>query len=204
MNDFKTKVLSIVAFQTIVSFGISFIPLFVPEVQLYIYNNSYVVMFAIVLFFINLFSLYYNRLNYPLNYVLLGTLTLCDGYLLGLGCSAYNPDLVFKALGITSVSCVGLTIFTCQIRNYDLHWMFPFFFSLLIICCIASILHDNNTIIASCGSVVISWFFVYDTWNIVHVYDNDEYMVAVIDMYLNIVNLFFYILELIDNDISII
>jgi len=53
-----------------------------------------------------------------------------------------------------------------------------------------------HTLYAAFGAVVFSLYIIYDTYMISQRYSPDEYIMACVDLYLDIVNLFLYILQL--------
>ena len=46
------------------------------------------------------------------------------------------------------------------------------------------------------GSLIFSGYILYDTSMIMHCYGPDDYVMAAIQLYLDIINLFLYLLEL--------
>ena len=106
-------------------------------------------------------------------------------------------------IGITTI----LTLFACQTR-YDFTGLGPylicFLFGLLIIGLINMFLINSIlvTIQAGLGALVFSFYIIYDTQLIVggknrqYSFDVDDYVLAVISLYLDIINLFIYILQL--------
>ena len=97
-NIFISKVFTIVSGQLLAAFGMSCIPLLIPSVQTALYGNPYAVSVALFCCICNLCALYYNKKKSPINVILLSTLTLFDGYLIGMVIGSYHPIIVAKGL----------------------------------------------------------------------------------------------------------
>ena len=54
----------------------------------------------------------------------------------------------------------------------------------------------TGSVYALLGSVLFSVFIIYDTYMIAERLDPEDYIVAAIELYLDIINLFLYILRL--------
>ena len=69
---------------------------------------------------------------------------------------------------------------------------------------LASFIKNNiyNIIYSSLGAIIFSFYIVYDTQLIIggkhkkYQYNQDEYIFAALNLYLDIINLFLYILDL--------
>ncbi len=55
---------------------------------------------------------------------------------------------------------------------------------------------QTSLLYSLCGCALFCGFIVYDTQRITTIYGYDDYLLAAIDLYLDIVNLFLYILSL--------
>ena len=147
--------------------------------------------------------------KYPQNYAILSIFTLSTSYMVAVGASSYSPDTVLYAFIITCVSTIALTIYAMQTK-YDFTTSGGILLSLLIGLMVMGILNifvQNQflkTFIAAAGAVIFSMYIVYDTQLIVggkhrkHQFDVDDYVFATITLYLDIINLFLYLLELLD------
>jgi len=51
-------------------------------------------------------------------------------------------------------------------------------------------------ILARFGALLMSGWIIYDTWQIMARLGPDDYILAVIDLYLDIINLFLFILDM--------
>lgn len=149
--------------------------------------------------------------SYPSNYVLLSLFTMFTSYLVGATTLAYNTKAVLIAFGLTLLITVSLTIYACQTK-YDFTDKGGYLLSLLIGLIVMGFLNifiQNSVlqiIIASFGAIIFSCYIVYDTQLIVggkhkkYQYDVDDYVFAAITLYLDIINLFLYLLELLNRN----
>lgn len=56
--------------------------------------------------------------------------------------------------------------------------------------------HTIYMLYSGLGALLFSAFIVYDTWQLKERFPEDEYVVAAIELYLDIINLFLFILSL--------
>jgi FtsH-binding integral membrane protein len=111
------------------------------------------------------------------------------------------------AVGLCAAVCLGLTIFAFQTK-WDFTVMGGALFVALIILVIFGIVamifpgRVLTLIYASCGALLFSVYLVYDTQLMMggtHKYSisPEEYIFAALNLYLDIVNIFLYILTII-------
>jgi len=109
-------------------------------------------------------------------------------------------DLVLEAVAITASVFIMLTIFTLQSK-----WDFSFMGAGLGMCLWVMVLWGFFGIIfglrtgyvyALAGSILFSGYIIYDTYMICERLDPEDYIVAAIELYLDLLNLFLYILRL--------
>jgi|Transcript_7985 FtsH-binding integral membrane protein len=156
--------------------------------------------------FVSLFGLQCVRHRTPHNMLVLGAFTLCESWMIGTICSMYYANgmgiLVLEALALTSIIFAGLTVFTMQ-SKIDFSVMGPALFVSLLALIVwglfarfffASVVASQ--VYALCGVVLFSLFIVYDTHMVLKQYSYDEYIMGAIQLYLDIINLFLFILEL--------
>lgn len=150
----------------------------------------------------------------PTNYVLLTMFTLAESVMVGVISVQYTQESVLIALGITCLVVVGLTVFACQ-TTYDFTGFGPYLFCGCLVLMgfgftmwivsmfgltgpafkVANICH------AAMGALLFSAYIVYDTQLIIggkHKYrfSIDDYAMAAISLYMDIVQLFLYTLRI--------
>jgi FtsH-binding integral membrane protein len=202
-NLFITKVFTVVSGQLLASFGMSCIPLFIPSVQNALYGNPYAVSIAFFFCLVNLCALYYNKNKSPENVVLLSTLTFFDAYLIGMVIAAYHPMIVAKALLCTGSLSGGVVVYAYVNREYDFSWLRGWIIggvsSILVAMATQFVFQMGsvlNTVISFSSSILFGSILMYDAWYICREHPVDEYVTAVIDLHLSVINIFFNMLYL--------
>lgn len=154
-----------------------------------------------------LFALYAYKDKHPTNLAILGLWTFLLSITVGTACSIYAPAIVLQGLVITSGVVGGLTMYTFWAvrKGQDFtHWgsylfagvwcfflwgVFQMFFP-----------HSEagRTIYALLGTLLFSLYLVYDTNMLITKHSVDDYIWASVELYLDIINLFMYILEILN------
>ncbi|XP_027848928.2 protein lifeguard 1-like [Aphis gossypii] len=149
----------------------------------------------------------YLRRKSPVNYIFLFLITLALSFLLAVSVSQYYPNQVLLALGIATIICFAFIIFALQTK-IDFTVMGSFLMVAIIILLVAStvvILIPGKlmTLITACvGSIIYSMYLIYDTQIMVgnnHRYSITprEYILGVLAIYIDIINIFKDILTII-------
>ena len=141
----------------------------------------------------------------PTNYILLFSFTGFESYLVSFVCSTTNPSLVLMAAAMTFGITVALTLYACTTKT-DFTVCGSLLFVLgciLLLFSIFAIFTHNKIfhIILSCfGVLLFSFYLVYDTQLLMGSKENsleiDEYILGALMLYVDIINLFLYILSL--------
>lgn len=141
----------------------------------------------------------------PWNYVILGLFTFFEAYLVSTICGMTDPQIVLMAAIMTLTVTCALTLYACT-TDRDFTVMGSMIFILLTILLLLGIfgLFTSNPFIhvvyCSLGVLVYSLYLVYDTQLIVGNHENkleiDDYIVGALMLYIDIIQLFLYILEL--------
>ncbi|XP_046993181.1 protein lifeguard 1-like [Schistocerca americana] len=147
------------------------------------------------------------RRKAPTNFIFLFIFTIAESVLLGVAASTYDAEAVIMAAGISAAVCLGLSIFAFQTK-WDFTVMGGVLFVAVIILMIfgiVAIFIPGKVIIliyASLGALIFSVYLVYDTQLMIggkHKYSisPEEYIFAALNLYLDIINIFLYILTII-------
>lgn len=146
--------------------------------------------------------------SFPVNYALLGVFTFFQSVMVGFICMASNPQAVALAAGITAFITLGLTAFALQTK-YD----FTTANGVLTGALLAFILVGFARIffprmawlelaIGGGGAFLFSCFIVVDIQMLMEgnrvQLDPDDYILGALQLYLDIINLFLYILKIIN------
>eukprot|EP00997_Jenningsia_sp_PLL12_P005887 NODE_2429_length_926_cov_117.493729_g1999_i0.p1 GENE.NODE_2429_length_926_cov_117.493729_g1999_i0~~NODE_2429_length_926_cov_117.493729_g1999_i0.p1 ORF type:complete len:170 (+),score=31.02 NODE_2429_length_926_cov_117.493729_g1999_i0:388-897(+) len=140
----------------------------------------------------------------PVNYGLLAGFTLAEAYLVSFICARYDPMTVMAAMGITASLVVALTIYAA-ITKTDFTGMGIYLFAALFVFALFglfSIFFGVYMRIIYCffGVLLFSVYLIFDTQMILGnkrvAYSREDYVLAAVNLYLDIINLFVYILQI--------
>lgn len=147
------------------------------------------------------------RRSFPANFICLFMFTILEGILLGSAASYYDAEAVILAVGICAIVSLGLSIFACQTK-YD----FTTCGGALLVCLLIFVCFGffcifipgkiTEIIYASLGALIFSMYLVFDTQMMIggryrYSLSPEEYIFAALNIYLDIINLFLYILSLV-------
>merc|ERR1712066_387311 len=208
-RNLMRKVYSILMIQLVLTGGIISCFLFIDSLKTYVRGEgSWVYWTSLSVSLVCIISLaccHDVRRKFPINFLFLGLFTVCEGLMLGTISSYYDVDAVLIAVGITAAVTLALTIFALQTK-IDFTVCGGVLFAVLIVFTIAIFLFcflpkSKWTMIGIgvAGSLIFSCYLVYDTQlmmggNHVCSLSPEEYIFASLNIYLDIVNLFLYIL----------
>jgi len=200
---FLRKVYGILSAQLVLTTLISVAIIFSPGIQHFLFSNLWLVFGILIANIATTFGLMYKRNEYPTNFYLLGAFTLLNSISVGSIVSIYDLDVVIQAFFLTGAIVIGLTLYTFNSKN-DFTWLSGILSSLIMVSLFGSILHifaGNNftyTMLTAFGAFIFSIYIIYDTQLIMKHLSAEEYIVGVINLYVDIVNLFIKILRLLD------
>ncbi|GBG26223.1 Protein lifeguard 1 [Hondaea fermentalgiana] len=147
--------------------------------------------------------------RYPLNYILLSVLTVGESLLLGLVAATTEAETVAMAVG-TTVAVVGmLGLFATQTK-YDFTGAGPYLSMALWVMVLYALIGGlfglgGGRVYAIFGTLLFSAYLIYDVQLIVggkhtkFAFGVDDYVLASISVYLDVINIFLYILELMND-----
>jgi FtsH-binding integral membrane protein len=203
---FIRKVYSILALQLLMTMMGSALFMFHEPTRMHVLTSPNMMMTATLLPFGFLLALFCYKDKHPVNMALLGGFTLCMSYSVGVVCAVYYQTgygiVVFQALILTSAVFVALTTYTFVTKR-DFSFLGAGLFSALFILIIWSILNSlfdfgagSRMVFALLGALLFCGYILFDTSMILHHYGPDDYIMAAIALYLDLINLFLYMLEL--------
>lgn len=144
----------------------------------------------------------------PYNYIFLFTITICEGIIVGFITSGYTLPSVMLAAGLTCAIFVALTAYACFTKS-DFTGLGPYLFVALIglmffgfIMMFFTRTKTMQKIYAGIGAIIFCFYIVMDTQKIVrgthkYPFSVDDYVFAALNIYLDIINLFIQILQLV-------
>ncbi|XP_028382040.2 protein lifeguard 1-like [Phyllostomus discolor] len=207
---FIVKVFLLLSAQLIVTGAIISVFIFWKGLKEWVLKNPWFIYAIWPVFFVVLFVLACCgklRRQVPANYILLGIFTVLQGLLLGAVSAFYEAEEVLWAIAATCLVTLSLTLFALQTK-WDFTLLNGVLFVLLLVLIIYGILllfiqsYWLHLLYAGLGTVLFSLYLVMDVQLMVgghHHYslDPEEYVFAALNIYLDIINLFLFILQLI-------
>merc|ERR1712139_48252 len=143
--------------------------------------------------------------TYPANYVFLFLFTAGMSIQVSYVCSVYYVlgygHLVLQACGMTAIIFLGLSTYVLY-SGKDFSYLGGFLMTSLwglIIWGFGAWLFPwmrGGLLYGFGGALVFCGYILYDTWRIQKQFSYDDYIGAVIELYLDIINLFLYILDI--------
>lgn len=147
------------------------------------------------------------RRKAPMNFIFLGLFTFAEAFMLGMAASNFDQSAVLISVGITTAICLGLTLFAFQTK-WDFTVMGGALLCLSIVLLIFGLvaifvkIRILTLVYASLGALLFSFYLIYDTQLMLggkHKYSvsPEEYIFAALNLYLDIINIFLYILTIV-------
>jgi len=206
---FLRKVYGILATQLAVTSIVSAImmALWQPHLQQILAENSWLLILnALATLGVTLALALWKegRQSYPTNFILLAVFTALNSISVGVFVSMYDTQLVVVAFCITTLVVVALSLYTLTQTTRDFSSSGGMLFSLLMACTIGGFaniwLRSSFIEMALCigGAFLFSCYIVYDTDQIMRRVSAEEYVIAVITLYLDIINLFLKVVKILD------
>jgi len=198
---FLRKVYGILTSQLLLTTIVGFAFMMHEGLKSFVQQNQWMMMVAFVGTLGSLFALMVKRQETPTNYILLTIFTLFEAYTVGVIVTMYDQMVVLEAFVLTLGVTVALTVYTMQSTRDFSSWGASLFACLwvLILAGIMQLFFPVEIVskaIAVGGAILFSLFIVFDTHMMMHKLSPEEYMVASINLYLDILNLFIYILRI--------
>lgn len=148
------------------------------------------------------------RRKFPANFICLAIFTLAQSVVLGFASAFSKSDAVAMAIGITAIVVISLTIFAMQTK-IDFTACTGIAFVALIVFMVAGIvlifvrIPIVHMIYACIGALLFSFYLIIDTQMIVggnhkSQISPEEYIFGVITLYTDIINIFLYILQILN------
>jgi len=152
----------------------------------------------------SLIALSFLKNVHPWNLILLSVFTLGESVMLGCLSAVYASmgmaDVLLSAAGLTLAIFLCLTSFIL-VSKRDFSFLGGFLFAGLFVMIGWGLLNlllgwKLQFLYSAAGALLFTGFVLYDTSVILHKFSYDEYISASVQLYLDIINLFMYILQL--------
>jgi len=213
LGDFIKKVYAILAAQMAVTVVFCVAGMYIKPFQaalLHFMQIPFGMILILVLALMCLCCLQCKKEEYPLNYSLLLAFTALMSFTIAGVCAAYQSAgyaaLVLQAFVITLGAFAGLSCYA-MCSGKDFTWMggmlsmgllgmIAFGFFGMLFGFNGGILYSMFGVVLFCG------FILYDTSRVLRIHGPDDALVASVELYLDILNLFLYILEVLSRSNS--
>ena len=211
-NDFIVKVYSILLVQILMTSLVVFFSYTSKSFNDFLYNNSFFYLVSLTILLTSIFIVLCNTQllrTVPYNYIFLIAFTLAESYFLAAITCSYDKQTVLISLLFTFVMVLTLTIYALKTET-DITVYGGVLFCLLtlsILCGIILIFIRIDFLILVYNIIVLIIFaayIVFDTQLMVGKnngmkYSIDDYILASINLYLDIINLFIQLLSILNN-----
>lgn len=152
-----------------------------------------------------LLATYWKRKSYPANLAFLSAFTVLEAYSVSVVTSFYESRVVVQALVLTLGIFVALTLFACQTKYDFTNWM-PYLFGALwfmilfgFVAVFIPFTGAVETIYGAAGALIFSGYILVDTQLVMRHYHVEEEIAAAVSLYLDVLNLFLFILRLLNS-----
>ena len=146
----------------------------------------------------------------PHNYLFLFLFTFANGWLASITCLRMNPMVVLEAALLTLAVVIGITIYAMTTSSDFTYcgaflWIASMIFSMGSMLLYAFGIH-NSFFQAVVGVILFSCYLVWDTQMIMGgdekraQFDEDSYILAAVSLYLDIINLFLNLLQILNDE----
>lgn len=201
---FLRKVYTLLSLQMALTAATSALFMFSQTIKEFVHSSPAVVLVLALLSLVVLLGLAVYRHEHPLNLYLLLTFTLLESVSVATTLTFYEYATVLQALLLTCTVFAGLTAYTFQSKR-DFSKMGAGLFALLWILIISSFMRfffqsdTADLLVAGGGALVFCGFIIYDTHLLMKQLSPEEHILASINLYLDIVNLFLYVLRILNS-----
>ncbi|KAL5459894.1 hypothetical protein EMCRGX_G033282 [Ephydatia muelleri] len=201
--SFLRKVYGILAAQLLLTVAVCALYMYVPSVRSYAQQSPVLALSTLVVTVIVLLALMYKRHDSPMNYCLLLAFTVLESVSLGTIVTYYDQSTVFEAFFITAVVFMALTSYTMQ-SKYDFSTWGASLFSFLLVLIVAGLFQlifgggPFEMVLSVGGALLFCGYIIFDTHLIMHKLSPEDYIVASVNLYLDVINLFLYVLRILD------
>ncbi|KAL2535686.1 Bax inhibitor-1 family protein [Forsythia ovata] len=204
---FIRKVYSIITLQLLVTIAVASVVVTVHPIAAFFtttWTGLAIYIVIILIPIVVMCPLYIYRQKHPMNFFLLGIFTVGFGFGLGVVCAYYSGKVILETLILTALLVIGLTLYTFWVakRGDDFKFLPAFIFGCLIVLLLFVLIQIffplgnlSTTIYGGLVSIIFCAYIIFDTNNLIKRYSYDEYIWAAISLYLDVLNLFLYLLD---------
>ncbi|KAE9553306.1 hypothetical protein FO519_003472 [Halicephalobus sp. NKZ332] len=150
-----------------------------------------------------LFAMFVYARTVPINYFLLAAWTILQAITVGSFVTFFDAEVVIQALVLTVLVVGGLFVYTLQSkRDFQKHYALMFTVSCVFLgaICLQIVLMSPmfDFMMSIFGALLFSAYLVIDIDAIMNHYSEEDYIIACIMIYMDIIGLFMRILEILN------
>ncbi|KAI5954365.1 hypothetical protein KGF54_002140 [Candida jiufengensis] len=203
---FIRKVYSLLTIQLMASVIVGYIVRSNDSIKIWAIENPWFLIVAFIGSIGFMIGAFFKARSYPVNLILLGGFTLFESFTLGVACAFVDSGVLIEAIMLTLIIFIGLTIFAFQTKYDFISWQGTVGMILwgLIGMGFIMIFFPGSTFIDNVysfiGAIVFSIYVIIDTQKLMKTCHLDDEVIATIQLYLDVINLFLFILRLLNNN----
>eukprot|EP00201_Polytomella_parva_P020517 CAMPEP_0175041872 /NCGR_PEP_ID=MMETSP0052_2-20121109/2191_1 /TAXON_ID=51329 ORGANISM="Polytomella parva, Strain SAG 63-3" /NCGR_SAMPLE_ID=MMETSP0052_2 /ASSEMBLY_ACC=CAM_ASM_000194 /LENGTH=241 /DNA_ID=CAMNT_0016304505 /DNA_START=50 /DNA_END=775 /DNA_ORIENTATION=+ len=211
-TGFVNKVLGLLSAQLILTTVIASSIVFTSSLKSFVLLNSWLVPLSALLSIGIILTFSFSetaRYKHPNNLILLFLFTAVEGILVGAASAQVSIQTFVLAFGLTAAITTGLTFYALRAKE-DFTMKGGFLYSCLlslIFCSFVGIFFRTpifDIVISGIGAVLFSAYIVYDVQMLLggqrkFKISTDEYVFGAVAVYLDIINLFIHILQILNS-----
>ncbi|XP_053572816.1 protein lifeguard 4 [Bombina bombina] len=200
---FLRKVYSILSVQLLLTTVTTALFLYFDSVRTFVHESFALLVISAIGSLCTVIALTVYRHQYPFNLYLLTGFTVLETVTVAITVTFYDVAVVLQALVLTVAVFLALTTYTFQSKR-DFSKFGAGLFTGLLILILAGFLRlflyseTLDLVIAAAGALLFCGFIIYDTHVLMHKLSPEEYILAAINLYLDIINLFLHLLRLLE------
>uniref|UniRef100_A0A8C5QH82 Transmembrane BAX inhibitor motif containing 4 n=1 Tax=Leptobrachium leishanense TaxID=445787 RepID=A0A8C5QH82_9ANUR len=200
---FLRKVYSILFVQVVLTAVTSAVFMYFESVRNFVHESPALLLISAFGSLGTIIALTIYRHQYPVNLYLLLGFTLLEAVTVGITVTFYEVSVVIQAFVLTAAVFFGLTVFTFQSKR-DFSKLGAGLFTGLLVLILAGFLrfflHSEalELAISAGGALLFCGFIIFDTHLLMHKLSPEEHILASINLYLDILNLFLHLLRLLE------
>lgn len=207
-SGFVKKVYSLLTLQLLFTMSVCAGAMFMPSLNMFVVQTPELLYASVVGTFLTLCPLFAYKSRFPWNLCLLLAFTTCEAYITSYICASFattgNSKLVLYSFAMTIAIFTTLSAYVHFSRR-DFKFMEGFLVSCALCLLLISLFRilfptpGIQLVISCAGVIVFCGFVLYDTSEIVKYMSPDDAIIAAIQLYLDVLNIFIYMLQLLSN-----
>ncbi|XP_042325867.1 protein lifeguard 4 [Sceloporus undulatus] len=200
---FLRKVYSILSVQIFLTTVTSAVFLYSSTIRTFVHESPALLLVSLLGSLVMIVALTLYRHKHPVNLYLLFGFTILEALTVAITVTFYEVSVVLQAFILTTAVFLALTAYTLQSKR-DFSKVGAGLFACLWILLLAGFLklffysEIVEVAIAAAGALLFCGFIIYDTHLLMHKLSPEEYILAAINLYLDIINLFLHLLRLLE------